>query len=254
MLGAFTRLSSNGIGDLQFQYDCARVADGIAVPERQGPGVSNRSGGLPDERRAGARDLRRQGRQPSQPGGQLLHRRCRRRPPHRRLDARNCRRRLHRNRQRSRRVVARSPLDQGRSAEIQLRAQRRQDVSLSGNHHDRRLPARRIHAQTTRQRGETLRSLHQCEKAARDDRRVAEDFPFPNLLARHRRAGRTLALVSAVPAGEYQSMHGSLQPADRQRGLPERHPPAADVPRRQQRPAVARVEEGDDRGVGDSAV
>ncbi|MEZ6065278.1 MAG: hypothetical protein R3B90_06130 [Planctomycetaceae bacterium] len=82
---------------------------------------------------------------------------------------------------------------------------------------------------TPRTKGQAVWAVHLREEAAGDDRGVAEDLPVPQLLAGHRRRRRTLAMVSAMPAGEHQPVHGSLQPADLTGRLQGRHPAAEDV-------------------------
>ncbi len=49
----------------------------------------------------------------------------------------------------------------------------------------------------------------------------------------------SVEVVSPLPAGQHQPMHGAVQSADQQGGLPARHPPIADVPGREEDRAAA---------------
>ena len=105
---------------------------------------------------------------------------------------------------------------------------------VPGDHHARGFSARRVHAQAARAGHEALRPVRQRRQPARRDAGAAKDLQVPHLLARHRRRRREVALVSALPAGLDRPVHGAVQPADLEGGLPPRHPPAADVSGRQQ--------------------
>ena len=69
---------------------------------------------------------------------------------------------------------------------------------------------------------------------ARGDPGAAEDLQVPHLLAGHRGGRPAVAVVPAVPAGLDPAVYGPVQPADLEGGVPQGHPPAAEVPRRQQ--------------------
>ena len=103
-----------------------------------------------------------------------------------------------------------------------------------GNLHPRGFPARRIHPRAAPAGHEAVRPVRQRRQPARRDPGAAKNLQISHLLARYRRARRTLALVPALPAGVDQPVHGPLQLADIERRLPPRYPPAADVSRRAQ--------------------
>jgi excinuclease ABC subunit C len=74
------------------------------------------------------------------------------------------------------------------------------------------------------------------------DRRAAEDLQVPHLLAGHRRRRRALAVVPPVPAGTASTSAPPRATCGSARRVPPRHPPAADVPRRQEGPAAREME------------
>ena len=82
-------------------------------------------------------------------------------------------------------------------------------------------------------RHEAVRPVRQRRQPAGGDPGAAEDFQVPHLHAGHRGGGRAMALVSALPVGSHPAMHGPVQPADLEGGIPPGHPPAAEVPGRQ---------------------
>ena len=110
-----------------------------------------------------------------------------------------------------------SPADQGHPAEVQPRPARRQELSLSADHDARRFSARRSHARAAHERREALRAVRQRRQPARGGAGAAEGVQVSHLLARHRGGRRAVAVVSAVPVGVDQSVHGPVQSADRAR-------------------------------------
>ena len=107
-----------------------------------------------------------------------------------------------------------SPADQGHPAEVQPRPARRQDLSLPADHDARGFSARRGHARAADERREALRAVRQRRQPARGDAGAAEDLQVSHLPARHRGGRRAVAVVSALPAGVDQPMHGAVQSAD----------------------------------------
>ena len=94
---------------------------------------------------------------------------------------------------------------------------------------------------------EALRPVRQRRQPARRGAGAAEDLQVPHLLARHRSGRRALAVVSAVPAGVDQPMHGPVQLADQQGGIPQGHQAAADVSGRQPKKLLDEMRAGDGR-------
>ena len=90
------------------------------------------------------------------------------------------------------------------------------------------------------ERREAVRPVRQRGQPARRGAGAAEGVQVPHLLARHRGRRRALAVVSAVPVGVDQPVHGAVQPADRQGGVSQGHQAAADVSGRQPQEAARR--------------
>ena len=192
---------------------------------------------LPDEGRGRPGDLHRQGQEPPRPRRQLLSQSGGRRLPHGPPGAGNPRHRLPAGRERGRRPADGSPADQGHPAQVQSRPPRRQDLSLPGNPHARGISPRGNHPHAPRPRHEALRAVYQHPRPAGRPAGVAEDLQVPHLLAGHRRGRSPLAVVPPLPAGLDPAMHGPLQPADLEGGVPQEHPSPAAVPGRQEEDA-----------------
>ena len=83
---------------------------------------------------------------------------------------------------------------------------------------------------------------------------LAEDLQVPHLLAGHRRGRPALAVVPPLPAGLDPPMHGPVQLADLEGGVPQEHPPPAAVPGRQEESPAGRDAAGDGGGLEAAAV
>ena len=165
------------------------------------------------------------------------------------LVAGNPRHRLPRRRERGRRPADGSPADQGHPAQVQPRPPRRQDLSLPGNPHPRGFSPRgnHPHAASRGARSSTGRSPTPaaCAGPCRSCRRSSSSAPArwtstdddPRW-----RWFRPCLLASIRP------MHGPLQLADLQGGVPQEHPPLAAVPGRQEANAAGRDARRDGRG------
>ncbi len=102
------------------------------------------------------------------------------------------------------------------------------------DHDGRRLSARQLHPRAARPGRQALRPVPPRQEPPRRDPGLAEDFQVPDLLARDRGGRPALALVPPLPAPLNQPVHCPVQPPDRSRDLPDRHPAAPPLPRRQE--------------------
>ena len=79
----------------------------------------------------------------------------------------------------ARRITA----NQGRAAEVQQGAERRQELPLPSDHHARRLPARRVYARAEIEKRKTLWSLRRRWQPPRRHPGLAAHFQIPHVLA-----------------------------------------------------------------------
>ena len=144
-------------------------------------------------------------------------------------------------RQRGRRPAGRSPADQGHAAEVQPGTERRQDVSVSGDHHARGFSPRRSSRAQPHERGTKLYGPFASAGSLRGAMQVLQKiFKF-----------RTCTLDIDEGDEKWRWFRPCLLATIDQCTAPcnlriskedyrQRHPPAADVPGRQQEAAARR--------------